>query len=112
MLPEQDRERMLHIKEAALKISRFIEGLSEDEFKNSDLVQHGVINCLHIIGEAASRITQETRDRFPVIEWDVIRGMRNRLAHAYFNINLDLVWYSASIDTPKLLENVEKILTE
>jgi len=110
MLPEPDKERLLHIREAARKIGKFINGLSEDDFLQSDLVQHGVINCLYIIGEAATRITQATRDRFPDIEWDVIRGMRNRLAHAYFDINLGIVWYSATIDAPRLLSAVERIL--
>lgn len=74
------------------------------------MVQHSVINCLYIIGEAANRIAQTTREQIPDIEWDAIRGMRNRLAHAYFDINLGIVWYSATIDTPRLLATVERIL--
>lgn len=110
MLPESDRERLLHVRDAAQKISSFIAGLTEEDFRQSDLVQHGVINCLYIISEAATRITQATRDRFPDIEWEIIRGMRNRLAHAYFDINLSIVWYSATVDTPRLLSAVEQIL--
>ncbi len=110
MLPEVDQERLLHIRDAARKIGTFVAGLSEDDFLQSDLVQHGVINCLYIIGEAAGRVSEATRVRFSAIEWDVIRGMRNRLAHAYFDINLGIVWYSATIDTPRLLALVEQIL--
>jgi len=110
MLPEPDNERLLHIRDAALKIEKFIAGLTEKDFRKSDLVQHGVINCLYIIGEAANRITPATREQFPDIEWDVIRGMRNRLAHAYFDINLGIVWYSATIDTPQLLVAIKRIL--
>ena len=110
MLPEPDKERLLHVRDAAGKIGKFIAGLSEEDFQQSDLIQHGVINCLYVIGEAATRITRATQDRFPDIEWDVIRGMRNRLAHAYFDINLGIVWYSATIDTPRLLAAVERIL--
>jgi len=112
MLPELDKERFLHIRDAARKISVFIGWLSEDDFRQSDLVQHGVVNCLYIIGEAATRITAATQERFPDIEWDVIRGMRNRLAHAYFDINLGIVWYSATVDTPRLLATIEQILAE
>jgi uncharacterized protein with HEPN domain len=110
MLPNADKERLLHIRDASRKIAEFTAGLSEEEFRNSDLVQHGVMNCLYIIGEAASRVDSTTRERLPDIEWDVMRGMRNRLAHAYFDINLDIIWYSATVDTPRLLEVVETIL--
>lgn len=110
MLPELDRERLLHIRDAANSIADFMAGLSEDIFQEVKLIQHGVINCLYIITEAATRVSDETRDRHPQIEWDVIRGMRNRLAHAYFDINLGLVWHSATVDVPRLLSVVEQIL--
>ena len=110
MLPEMDKERLLHIRDAARRIGTFIVGLSEEGFNQSDLVQHAVINCLYIIGEAATRITEATRGGFPEIEWDVIRGIRNRLAHAYFDVNLSIIWYSATNDTPLLLAAVERIL--
>ncbi len=110
MLPELDKERLLHIRDAATKVGEFVAGLTEDDFLQSELVQHAVINCLFIIGEAASRISEQTRALCPEIEWDVIRGLRNRLAHAYFDINLGLVWYSATKDTPRLLAEVEIIL--
>jgi len=110
MLPELDKERLLHMRDAAQKIGKFISGLSEEDFVRSELVQHAVVNCLYIIGEAANRISQATRDQFPEIEWDVIRGMRNRLAHAYFDVNLSIVWYSVTVDTPRLLAAVEEIL--
>lgn len=110
MLPDLDKERLLHIRDAAQKIGDFVAGLTEKDFLQSDLVQHGVTNCLYIIGEAASRTTQATRERFPEIEWEVIRGMRNRLAHAYFDINLSIIWHSATVDTPQLLHAIESIL--
>jgi uncharacterized protein with HEPN domain len=110
MLPELDKERLLHIRDAANSIADFTAGLSEDIFREVKLVQHGVINCLYIITEAASRVSDETRDLHPEIEWDVIRGMRNRLAHAYFDVNLSIVWHSATVDTPHLLAAVQRIL--
>lgn len=110
MLPEPDRERLLHIRDAAHSIADFTAGLSEDIFRDVKLVQHGVTNCLYIITEAASRISDETKKQHPEIEWDVIRGMRNRLAHAYFDIDLGIVWESATSDVPRLLEAVERIL--
>ncbi|HEY3328701.1 MAG TPA: HepT-like ribonuclease domain-containing protein [Capsulimonadaceae bacterium] len=110
MLPDQDIERLLHIRDAARNIGQFVNGVSEQQFMESDLIQHAVINCLFIIGEVATRITDATRDTYHEIEWDDIRGMRNRLAHAYFDINLGIVWYSATVDTPRLLTTVEQII--
>jgi uncharacterized protein with HEPN domain len=112
MLPEEDRERLEHIVDAARLIAQFTTGLSEDDFRRSALVEHGVMNCLQIIGEAASRMTQDTRERHSIVEWDLIRGMRNRLAHAYFDINLAIVWYTATVSVPALKESVEQILAE
>lgn len=110
MLHEPDKERLLHIKDAAQKIGGFVAGLSESEFQQSDLVQHGVMNCLYIIGEAATRITPETQAQYPSFDWGAIRRMRNRLAHVYFNVDLGLVWYTATTDMPRLLTDVELIL--
>ena len=110
MLPEQDRERVLHIRDAAREVGGFTAGLSEDAFRQSRLVQHGVMNCLYIIGEAATRITTETQTQYPEVDWAVIRRMRNRLAHVYFNVDLGLVWYTATVDVARLLIDVEQIL--
>ena len=112
MLPEPDRERLVQIKDAAYSIADFTAGLSEETFRDRKLVQHAVTNCLHIIIEAASRVSDETRQQHPEIEWDVIRGMRNRLAHAYFDINLGIVWQSTTVDVPRLLESVHRILED
>ena len=111
MLPEQDKERLLHIRDAARDVGEFVAGLSEDDFRRSHLVQHGVTNCLYIIGEAATRIAPETQARYPEVDWGAIRRMRNRLAHAYFNIDLGLVWYTATVDVPRLLTDMERILS-
>ena len=111
MLPEMDRERLLHILDSGRQISEFINAISEEEFLKNVLIQHGVTHCLYIIGEAASRVSEMTQNNYPEIEWDVIRGMRNRLAHAYFDINLHIIWITATIDTPELMERVLKLLS-
>jgi uncharacterized protein with HEPN domain len=74
MLPELDKERLLHIR------------------------------------DAATRISESTRGLCPEVEWEVIRGLRNRLAHSCFDINLGLVWYSATEDTPRLLSAIQALL--
>ena len=62
-----------------------------------------------MIGEAASKITKETRDLLPNIEWNVIIGMRNRLIHAYFDISFDILWDTVQDNLPLLIKELEKI---
>ena len=61
-----------------------------------------IVNCIEIIGEAATRTTKSTRALAPSIPWDQIVTMRNRLIHAYFDINKDLVWETVRKDLPML----------
>ena len=68
------------------------------------------MHCLEILGEAASCISQETRERAESTPWVLIHGMRNRLVHAYFDIDLDQVWNTVINDLPVLLEELEVLL--
>jgi uncharacterized protein with HEPN domain len=65
-----------------------------------------------IVGEAANNITAEFRDGHPEIPWGQIIGMRNRLVHAYFEVSLDLVWETATMDMPELSAQVSALLME
>jgi len=69
-----------------------------------------LIRELEIIGEAASKISAETRSQNTSIPWQDISGMRNRLIHAYFDVDLDTVWSTVSRDLPTLKAELEKIL--
>jgi len=62
-----------------------------------------------VIGEAASKVSKETRDLLPHLEWTKIIGMRNWLIHAYFQIDLDTVWDTVRKDIPDLIRELEKI---
>ena len=66
---------------------------------------------IEIVGEAASRVTASSRQDLPQIPWDQIIGMRNRLVHAYFDINLDILWTTAQEDLSKLIDLLESIGT-
>ena len=69
-----------------------------------------LIRELEIIGEAASKVSPEVRSENRAIPWEDIVGMRNRLIHAYFDINLDVVWKTATNDLRSLKAELEKIL--
>jgi uncharacterized protein with HEPN domain len=69
-----------------------------------------VVKDIEIIGEAAARISEEAQEAYPQIPWVDIVGMRNRLTHAYFDINLDIVWDTVTANLPPLITELEKIL--
>ena len=74
------------------------------------MLAFALVHALQIVGEAASKISIETREKHSQIPWATIVGMRHRLVHAYFDINLDLVWTTATEAAPALLAQVEPLL--
>ncbi|MFJ5258563.1 DUF86 domain-containing protein [Pseudomonas sp. NPDC088414] len=95
-----------HMRQAASDALVFVEGLSKEEFVDDKRTQQAVIMSLVIIGEAATKVM----DRFPEFAaqnpqtpWRSMRGMRNRIAHGYFDINLDVVWDTVKVALPELL---------
>jgi uncharacterized protein with HEPN domain len=66
-----------------------------------------LLKCVEIIGEAAARVGKSTRTRHPALPWTDIVGMRNRLVHAYFDIDLALLWTTVTDDLPLLIAELE-----
>lgn len=96
-----------HIRQAALDACGFVEGLSKENFVADKRTQQAVVMSLVIIGEAATKVMDrhaEFIERHPEVPWRSMRGMRNRIAHGYFDINLDLVWETVRTALPELLE--------
>lgn len=69
-----------------------------------------VIRCVEIIGEAASKISDATRISAPDIPWSAIVGMRNRLVHAYFEVDADVVWNTVTVELPGLRDRLKTLL--
>lgn len=68
-----------------------------------------LVKDVEIIGEAATNVSKECREKHPQIPWRNLIGMRNRLIHAYFDINLDVVWQTVTEDLPSLIAELEKL---
>lgn len=68
-----------------------------------------IMKGIEIIGEAAANISQETKEQLTQFDWTDIAGMRNRLVHAYFNIDFDIIWDTAKNDIPELVRELENI---
>jgi len=112
-MPRRDDLYLVDIVEAAEAIHSFMERLASKDrqaFVEDDLVRSAVLQKLSVIGEAAARVSEETRTAHPEIPWHQARGMRNLLVHAYFSVDWDIVWATASEDVPKLAGQISELL--
>ena len=98
--------------ESAQKIMRYTSELNYETFLSDDRTADAVIRNFEIIGEAANRLEQEFRESHPGIEWNRIRGFRNRIVHDYFGIDYRIVWTIIESYLDDLIEKLKAILDE
>ncbi len=101
-----------HIQKAATDVCSFVEGLAKDDFLADKRTQQAVIMSLIIIGEAATKVMEgyvAFTQSHPEVPWRNMRGMRNRMAHGYFDVNLELVWQTAQEWLPELLKQLPAV---
>ena len=106
------RERLYlsDIVEAADAIREFLSEVTREEFLKDDLLQSAVLQKLTVIGEAASRLSDEFKEAHADIEWSDIIAFRNIAVHAYFSVEWPIVWIAATRDAPDLRESITEIL--
>ena len=106
MTPD-DRWRVQHMIEAATQALDFVRGHTRSSFEASPMLRFALMRAVEVVGEAASRVSEEGRAECPAIPWAQIVGMRNRLVHAYFEINEDILWDTVQLALPPLLQQLE-----
>lgn len=111
-ITHEDNVRLRHMLDAALEIHQYVQSSTREDLENDRKLVHSLVRLFEIIGEAASQVSEELRDDIPEIPWSVIIGMRNRLVHAYFSINLDVVWSTSTEDIPSLIIELQKLLKQ
>jgi uncharacterized protein with HEPN domain len=101
-----------HIAESIDLIRDYIEGMSRAEFIAARQVQDAVLRRLEIIGEAVKNMPQNLREEYPAVPWRTMSGLRDVLIHAYFRVDLELVWKTIKVELPKFRNSISKILTD
>ena len=98
-----DAVRIRHIIEASESALRFIAGKQRADLDNDEMLRFALVRAVEIIGEAAARVSAETRSRVPSFPWSEAVRMRNRLVHAYFDVDHSILWKTVTEDIPALL---------
>jgi uncharacterized protein with HEPN domain len=99
------------IWESMEKIERYVCGLDQNAFLHDEKTIDSVVRNLEIIGEAANRLPGDFKTRHPEIAWHRIVGLRNRIVHNYFGIDLDIVWEILQRELPDLKEKISTLRT-
>ncbi len=101
-----DQAFISHIIEASEKISRYLDHISLEQFTTDEMRLDAVIREIEIIGEASSNLSEDFQQKHPDLPWQDMKSMRNKLAHEYFGVDEKIVWDTASVDVPKLVEKL------
>jgi len=109
-LPREDVVRLRHMLEAAESAMRMLSHRARSELEADEMLRLAVVKAIEIVGEAAYKCSDVTTARLPHIPWNVIRRMRHRLVHDYFDINLEMVWQTVLRDLPVLAEQLRAVI--
>ena len=91
---------------------KFVNNWTFEEFTDDLKTQFAVIRALEIIGEATKNIPSEVREKYPSVPWKDLAGIRDKLVHAYFGVNLEVVWLSVKEGIPETKPDIKRILNE
>ena len=109
-MENKDLPRLKHMLDSTEAILSFVKGKRRSSLDRDRLLLSAVLREFEIIGEAASRITEKTKKQFPHVPWKELIGMRNRLIHAYFDVDHDIVWKTIREYLPSFQKQLEQAI--
>ena len=101
-----------HIEESIDFVLEYSKGLSFSRFEKDSKIQDAILRRIEIIGEAVKKLPVEITLKYPEVRWSQIAGMRDKLIHQYFGIDLEIVWNVVREDIPELKRKIKKIIGE
>lgn len=110
MSPRAWKERIRDILDAIAEIQKFTHGMDFESFRMDNKTIRSVEMNFIIIGEAANQIPEEIEEKYSQIPWSLMRAMRNRLVHVYFQVDERLMWDTVQNDLPPLIPELEKLI--
>ena len=112
MLLPPDRHRLVDIRHYAAKALAFTDGLTEVAFLADELRLFATIRCIEVIGEAASKVSKETREQHPALPWVFMAPMRHICIHEYGRVDPLRIWQTVRFSLPDLVAHLDRILAE
>lgn len=109
-MPPDDRVRILHMIEAADAVARFVNGKGRVDLDLDDVLLFALVRAVEIFGEAASKISASTKASIADVPWREIVATRNRLVHAYFDVDANIVWTAAIEEMPLLRPVLQRLI--
>nr|MDO8098476.1 DUF86 domain-containing protein [Candidatus Njordarchaeota archaeon] len=104
------RDYLKDILDAISEVESFTKGLSYDHFRDDRKTVNAVVRSIEVIGEAAKRIPKAIRDKHGEVPWKKMAGMRDKLIHGYFGIDLEILWKAVNKEIPALRKPIQDVL--
>lgn len=111
-MKRQYQDYLQDILDAAEDVRRFMGDMSEEEFSRDRKTQFAVIRAIEVIGEAAKNIPKSVRGKYPSCPWKEMAGMRDKLIHQYFGVDVRVLWKTAKEDLPQIKGGMKVIFRE
>ena len=110
-MSKPDAVRLRHMLDAARKAVQFAKGRTRADLEKDEMFMFALVRLLEVLGEAAKSVSEDVRQRAPKIAWQQVTGTRDRLVHAYFDVDLDIVWEIVTKDLPPLITALEQLVS-